>query len=175
MAEHSLDQEIVDHAFNPKNYGKVENPDGVGVGIDPSGVYLMFYLKFSGETLGEIGYATSGSQDAITLASILSEMTKGDTEAGIVTSLEGLEAEVEALYAEKLERLEAMRTAGSKAKVSFKEQDTASMVLAAMRAALINYHNRLAGSDEAQHQITIELRGGKDAKRGCSTDFIPPA
>lgn len=174
MAEHSLDQEIVDHAFNPKNYGEVADPDGVGVGIDPSGVYLVFYVKFTERRLSEVGYATSGSQDAITLASILSEMTRGDTEEGIVKTLEGLEADVEALYAEKLERLEAMRAAGSKAKMSFKEQDNASMVLAAMRAALVNYHNRLEGRDETQHRITIELRGGKGAKRGCSTDFTPP-
>lgn len=167
MSERTLEEEIADHAFNPKNYGVLEDADGVGVGVDPSGVYLIFYLRTEGDRVTEATYATSGSQDAITLASMLSEMVIEDTLEAAAETIKGLEADVEALYAEKLERIAALKAAGSKSKISMKEQDNASMVLAALKAALINRENRMQGEDEEQHRITIELRGGKSVKRGC--------
>jgi nitrogen fixation protein NifU and related proteins len=168
MSERSLEQEIVDHAMNPKNYGKLEDADGVGVGVDPSDVYLIYYIKVDGETLTDIAFATSGSQDALTLGSMLSEMVKGDTLTGVQTSIAELEAQVEALYQEKEERIEAMKAAGSKKKISMKEQDQAAMTLAALQAALINRENRLKGIDEEQYRIVIADRGGDFVKKGCS-------
>jgi nitrogen fixation NifU-like protein len=167
MSEKTLEQEIAEHAMNPKHYGELKDADGVGVGVDPSGVYMIFYIKVEDDRLSDASYATSGSQDAITLGSMLSEMVIGDTLTGVHESLEGLEADVEALYKEKEERIEALKAAGSKAKVSMKEQDNAAMVLAAFQAALKHRERRLEGIEEEQYRITIKERGGKNVKRGC--------
>jgi nitrogen fixation NifU-like protein len=169
MEERTLEQEIADHAMNPKNYGELENADGVGVGVgvDPAGVYMIFYVKIDGETVSDISYATSGSQDAITLGSMLSEMVKGDSLANALLTIKGLEEEVESLYKEKEERIEAIRASGSKAKVSMKEQDNAAMTLAALSASITHYERKLQGIDEDQYRITIEDRGGDNVKKGC--------
>ena len=167
MEERTLEQEIADHAMNPKNYGELEDADGIGVGVDPSGVYMIFYIKVDGETVGDVGYATSGSQDAITLGSMLSEMVKGDSIANALLTIKGLEEEVEGLYKEKEERIEALRASGSKAKVSMKEQDNAAMTLAALSASITHYERKLQGIDEEQFRITIEDRGGDHVKKGC--------
>lgn len=168
MNERTLEEEIADHAMHPKNYGELKDADGIGVGVDPAGIFMLFYIKVEDDRISEVSYATSGSQDAITLASMLSEMVKGDTLANAVLTMEGLESEVEALYKEKEERIEALRAAGSKAKISMKEQDSAAMTLAALNAALIHYERRLQGVEEEQYRITIEQRGGTDVKRGCA-------
>lgn len=167
MSDQRVEQEIMEHAMNPKHYGELKDADGVGVGVDPSGVYMVFYIKVADDAVTDAAYATSGSQDAITLASMLSEMVIGDTLTGVHKTLEGLEAEVEALYKEKEERIEALKAAGSKAKVSMKEQDNAAMVLASCRAALMHRERRLEGIEEEQYRITIEARGGKYVKKGC--------
>ena len=167
MSERTLEEEIADHAMNPKNYGELQDADGTGVGVDPSGVYMIFYVKVDGDTLSDVTYATSGSQDAITLGSMLSEMVKGDTLANAVLTIEGLEEEVESLYKEKEDRIAAIRATGSKAKVSMKEQDNAAMTLAALSAALTHYERKLQGIEEDQYRITIEDRGGANVKKGC--------
>jgi len=167
MSDQRIEAEIVEHAMHPKNYGELKDADGVGVGVDPSGVYLIFYIKCDGTILTECTYATSGSQDAITMASLLSEMVKGGTLQEAQGILEELRGDVEALYREKEERIAALRAAGSKAKISMKEQDNAAMVLAAFEASLRHRERRLEGIDEPQFRITIEQRGGRDVKRGC--------
>lgn len=168
MGERTLEEEIADHAMNPKYYGELKDADGVGVGIDPSGIYMLFYINVADDVLHEIAYATSGSQDATTLGSLLSDMVKGDTLTGVHASIQTLEQEVEALYQEKEERIAAIKAAGAKTKISMKEQDSAAMVLAALKAALQNRENRLKGIEEEQHRITIEDRGGDNVKKGCA-------
>jgi NifU-like protein involved in Fe-S cluster formation len=167
MEEHTIEAEIASHAMNPKHYGELRDADGVGVGVDPSGVYMIFYIKVDGDTLTDAAYATSGSQNAVTLGSMLSEMVIGDTLVNIGRTVGGLEAEVEALYREKEERIEALKAAGSRAKVSMTEQDNAAMVLASFRAALKHRERRLEGIGGEQYRITIEQRGGDRVKRGC--------
>ena len=164
----AIEAEIVKHAMDPQHYGELKDADGVGAGVDTSGVFVLFYIKVDGETVSDASYATSGSQDVMTMASILSEMVIGDSVSGAWQSLEGLEADVEALYREKEARIEAMIAAGSKAKISLKEQDNAAVVLAAFRAALTHRERRLEGVEEEQYRITIAKRGGKHAKKGCS-------
>ncbi len=167
MGERTIEQEITEHAMNPKHYGELKDADGVGVGVDPAGIYMIFYVKVGEGRISDVAYATSGSQTVITLGSMLSEMVLGDTLENVAGSVAGLEADVEALYREKEERIEALRAAGSKAKVSMSEQDNAAMVLAAFKAALQHRERRMAGIDEPQYRITIEQRGGDRVKRGC--------
>jgi nitrogen fixation NifU-like protein len=167
MQERTIEEEIAAHAMNPKHYGELEDADGVGAGVDPSGVYMLFYIRVDGDTLTDAAYATSGSQNAVTLGSMLSEMVIGDSLESIGRTVAGLEADVEALYREKEARIEALRAAGSRAKVPMTEQDNAAMVLASFRAALIHRERRLEGIDEAQYRITIAQRGGDRVRRGC--------
>jgi len=164
MPDQRIANEIAAHAMNPKRYGVLENANAVGQGVDASGVYLFLYLRIDADRIQDCRYATNGSQDAITLASMLSEMIVDDTLKNVEQTLENLEADVNDLYTEKLERIEQINAAGSRAKVSLKEQDNAAMVLAALRAALLHYTEKIP---EEFCSITIEKRGGKNVIQGC--------
>ena len=70
-----LTEEIIEHMMHPKNYGKLETPDGVGVGYDEkSGEYVMMYLAVDGSNIAEIAYATNGCQDTVILGSVFTEL-----------------------------------------------------------------------------------------------------
>jgi nitrogen fixation NifU-like protein len=132
-----LNEEIIEHMMHPKNYGKLENPSGVGIGYDgTSGEYVILYLVTDGDDIVKIAYATNGCQDTVILGSVFTEMVKGTTidEARKITS------EMEAKIANAPQ----------------KQQACAELVLSAFIAALINRENRIEGSDQELHKIEID-------------------
>jgi nitrogen fixation NifU-like protein len=143
MNSEALNQEIIEHLMHPRNYGKLDAPDGVGVGHDAAtGEFVIFYVNVTDDTLSDIAYATNGCQDTVVLGSMFTEMVKGDTLHNAQKAVEKLEAKLSG--------------------ASARQQACAEMVLTAFRASLINRDNRLGGSDEEQHVITM--------KESCSTD-----
>ena len=131
-----LTEEIIEHMMHPKNYGKLETPDGVGVGYDEkSGEYVMMYLAVDGNNIAEIAYATNGCQDTVILGSVFTEMVKG-------TTLEEARATAGTLE-EKLAAAPA------------KQQACSELVLAAFSAAVLNREHRNAGSDQEFHKLKI--------------------
>ncbi len=83
---------VLDHFHNPRNVGKIENPDGVGqVGALACGdaLTLMFKLNQDGR-IEDVKFQTFGCASAIASSSALTEMVKGMTieEARKVTNKE---------------------------------------------------------------------------------------
>jgi len=71
-------QKLLDHFKNPRNYGQMENPDGVGREGNPKcGDVLELYLKVRENKIQDIKFLTFGCIAAIGISSILTELVKG--------------------------------------------------------------------------------------------------
>lgn len=71
-------EKVMDHFNNPRNQGKIENPDGVGkVGNPQCGDVMWFYIKVRDNRIIEIKWETYGCAAAIAVSSMVSEIAKG--------------------------------------------------------------------------------------------------
>ena len=74
-----MNPEVLEHLMSPKNYGKLEDANGVGVAVDEkTGEYVIFYIKTDKDIIEDLRYATNGCQDTVVVGSMFSEMIKGD-------------------------------------------------------------------------------------------------
>jgi nitrogen fixation protein NifU and related proteins len=138
-----LNDEIIAHMMQPKNYGKLDDPQGVGIGLDPrSGEYVMMYVGLEGSELARIAFATNGCQDTVVLGSVFTEMVKGASLCDATTMAAGLKKEV--------------------AHAPAKQQACSELVLSAFDGALLNRAHRSEGQDEEFY--TIEITGS------CATE-----
>jgi len=132
-----LTAEIIEHMMHPKNYGKLENPSGVGVGYDEnSGEYVIMYLATDGDDLVDISFATNGCQDTVILGSVFTEMVKGTTVNEARETASTMEKKV--------------------ADAPAKQQACSELVLTAFIAALINREHRIEGGDQEMHKLKID-------------------
>lgn len=85
--------------MNPRNKGRLEDPDAVGkVGNPVCGDVMYIYIKVKDNRIEDIGWETMGCAAAIATSSMLSEIAKGKTleeaykisKKDIADSLEGL-------------------------------------------------------------------------------------
>ena len=71
---------VMDHFENPRNLGKMENPDGVGeVGNAKCGDIMKIYLKIEDGVIADVKFNTFGCASAIATSSMATEMVKGKT------------------------------------------------------------------------------------------------
>jgi len=132
-----ISDEILDHMMNPKNYGVMEDHDGLGMGADKkTGEFTMVYIKLDGEELKNITFGCNACQDTVVAGSLFTEMVKGDSLENAITALKLMD---EKLYA-----------------APKKQQACSRMVLQAFRAAIINKENRDNGMQE--DMFTIDLK-----------------
>ncbi|HOO57452.1 MAG TPA: iron-sulfur cluster assembly scaffold protein, partial [bacterium] len=70
---------VKDHFFNPRNVGKIENPDGEGqVGSMACGDALKLQFKLDGDgKISDVKFQTFGCASAIASSSALTEIVKG--------------------------------------------------------------------------------------------------
>ena len=131
-----LSDELIEHMMHPKNYGKLDNPSGVGVGYDETtGEYVIMYLGTDGDELVRIAFATNGCQDTVILGSVFTEMVK---EASINE-------------ARKIATAMEKKVAAAPAK----QQACSELVLTAFVAALVNREHRIEGGEQEMHKIKI--------------------
>ncbi len=90
---------LIEHFMNPRNVGRMPEPDGVGGIGDPScGDFLKIYIKVENMRIEDISFEVFGCPAAIATSSILTEMARGMsldealelTDESIVEALGGL-------------------------------------------------------------------------------------
>ena len=71
---------VLDYFRNPRNMGKIENPDGIGkVGNTKCGDVMWIYIKVKDEKIVDCKFETFGCVAAIATSSALTELAKGKT------------------------------------------------------------------------------------------------
>jgi nitrogen fixation NifU-like protein len=92
-------EKVMDHFENPRNVGKIENPDGYGkVGSPTCGDVMEIFLKIEDETIVDVKFRTFGCASAIATSSISTEMILGKkveealalTNKAVAQALDGL-------------------------------------------------------------------------------------
>ena len=141
-----LNPEVLEHLMNPKNYGKLDDADGVGVALDEkTKEYVIFYTKLDGDIIKDVKFATNGCQDTVVIGSMFTQMIKGNDTAYANSAVEKMH--------EKLGKLSAQ------------QQVCADIVFTAFLASLKNYENRQNGADEELHLFKM-----KESCEGEQTD-----
>ena len=132
-----MNPEVLEHLMDPKNYGKLEDPSGVGIGVDEkTGEYVIFYIKTDGQLIKDVRYATNGCQDTVVVGSMFSEMVKDQNIDYGKQAIAKMELKLGGLTP--------------------KQRICTDMVLEAFVAALINRENLLRGEKEEIHIIKME-------------------
>ncbi|QOP45569.1 iron-sulfur cluster assembly scaffold protein [Sulfurimonas paralvinellae] len=132
-----MSPEALEHLMYPKNYGKLDDADGVGVALDEkTGEYVIFYTKLDNELIKDVKYATNGCQDTVVIGSMFTEMILGN-------DLDYAQQAVQKMH-EKL------------GKLSPKQQVCADIVFTAFIASLKNKENRDNGADEELHVLKMK-------------------
>ncbi len=132
-----IDPEVLNHIMNPKNYGKLESANGIGVATDKkTGEYVIFYTQLENSVVQDVMYATNGCQDTVVIGSMFTEMIKSN-------DVEYAQKAVKKMH----EKLGDMTP---------EQQVCADIVFTAFSASLINFNNKIDGKDEEMHLLTMK-------------------
>jgi nitrogen fixation NifU-like protein len=75
-------QVILDHNKNPRNFGKIENPDGFAHGNNPlCGDTIDVYLRIANGIVEEVTFEGAGCAICTSSASMMTEALSGKSEA----------------------------------------------------------------------------------------------
>ncbi len=87
---------LIEHFRNPKNMGRMENPDGVGKAGNPvCGDVMYLYIKVKDNKIDDIKFETFGCAAAIGTSSMITEMARGKTlEEAIKITKQDVEGEL---------------------------------------------------------------------------------
>ena len=158
MLEENLEAEIGKHMLQPENYGKMEDADGTGVGIDnATQTYVVMYIKRDDKYITDVMFGTNATQDALTLGSLLTEMIKGDEITNVLVTVLGLEQELQEAYSNiEAPKIDTSKPEGEQVqRISTEHQDSANMVLTAFRAAMRHYERKQGGIEEEYFEMNI--------------------
>ena len=67
---------VIDHWQNPRNFRKIENPDGYAKVKGPCGDTMEMFIKIKEETISECAFQTDGCGTTIACGSIATELAK---------------------------------------------------------------------------------------------------
>lgn len=132
-----MNSETLEHLMNPKNYGKLDGANGVGVALDEkTKEYVIFYTLLDGNTIKDAKFATNGCQDTVVIGSMFSDMIIGNDREYANGAIEKMN--------EKLGSLSAQ------------QQICADIVFSAFIASLKNFENIQNGADEELHLFKMK-------------------
>jgi len=132
-----MSAETLEHLLNPKNYGKIEDADGVGVALDEkTNEYVVFYIDLNADMIENAKFATNGCQDTVVIGSMFTDMIIGN-------DLNYAQTAVDKMH-EKLGDL------------SPQQQVCADIVFTAYVASLKNAENKQRGEDEEMHVLKMK-------------------
>ncbi|MCX6582024.1 MAG: Fe-S cluster assembly scaffold protein NifU [Candidatus Aminicenantes bacterium] len=95
-------KKVIEHFQNSKNYGKIENADGIGkVGNKKCGDVMWIYIKIENGLIADAKFETFGCVAAIATSSMAIDMMKGKpveealaiTNKAVAEALDGLPPE----------------------------------------------------------------------------------
>jgi len=98
-----VDGRFFDHFMDPRNVGRIEDPDGTGVAGDPScGDWLLVTIRVARGSIDDIRFLCRGCSSAIATSSAMTELAGGKSleEALAITAFD-IEAAVGGLTKEK--------------------------------------------------------------------------
>jgi len=73
-------KKVMDHFMNPRNVGKINNPDGYGkVGNPVCGDLMEMFIKVENDVIKDIKFKTFGCGSAIATSSMVTDMAIGKT------------------------------------------------------------------------------------------------
>ena len=67
---------VIDHWQNPRNFRKIENPDGYAKVKGPCGDTMEMFIKIKEETISECAFQTDGCGTTIACGSIATELAE---------------------------------------------------------------------------------------------------
>ena len=132
-----MNPEVLKHLMDPQNYGKLDEPNGIGVAHDDkTGEFVIFYIKTDNAAISDVRFATNGCQDTVVVGSMFTEIIKGKSIEDGKRAISILEQKIGI--------------------VTPQQRICAEMVFNAFIAALINEANLSRGEKEEMHVIKSE-------------------
>lgn len=158
VEDKELQVEIAKHLMQPENYGKLDDANAVGFGIDhATKSYVVMYIKRDESNILDISFGAKGTQDTTTLGSIFTEMIKGISIKEANECYDMLKKQLDESYASLPKpRVDLSKKEGEQVeRVSTEYQDSANMVLTAYIAAMRHYERKQEGVDENHFELSI--------------------
>ncbi len=132
-----INAETMEHLMNPKNYGKLDNANGVGVAVDEkTGEYVIFYTVLDGEDIKNVSYATNGCQDTVVIGSMFTDMIIGNDTRYAQGAIKRMHDKLGSLSAQ--------------------QQVCADLVFSGYVASMLNFENISNGKDEEMHVLKMK-------------------
>ncbi len=132
-----LDTETLEHIMEPKNYGKLEGANCVGVALDEkTKEYVVFNTLLDAQTIKDVKFATNGCQDTVVVGSMFTEMIKGN-------DLDYANGAIQKIN----------KKLGT---ITPQQQACADIVFSAFIASMRNFDNRQNGADEELHVLKMK-------------------
>jgi nitrogen fixation NifU-like protein len=132
-----MSPEVLEHLMNPKNYGKLEEPNGVGVALDEkTKEYVIFSILLDVTLIKDVKFATNGCQDTVVIGSMFTDMIMNN-------NLEYAQGAIKKMN-DKLGNMSAQ------------QQVCADIVFSAFSASLKNYENLQNGIEEELHLFKMK-------------------
>ena len=72
-------EKTVEEAYNPKNIGMLENPDGAARITDSHGNTMQIHIKVEGERIIDSKFLVDGGGPTVAFGSVITELVKGKT------------------------------------------------------------------------------------------------